>query len=375
MSADMNEQSADIAQRRPPSRRRRVAIAFSVAAILAASAAVTAAVLLREGPADAPPPAAEVSTAPVTSGDMVAETKVAGAIAYARSEAIASGLAGVVTELPGAGATIAPGGVLYRINTLPVVLLSGTTPAWRDFSSDMGDGPDVLQFEQNLAALGFLEEEPDATFDWDTTVAVRAWQVSLGLEPTGSVERAMVLFWNGSLRVDAPAARLGQDVGPGSELYTATSVEKVVDLAVTSSDRSLAVAGGAVTVTLPDGSSVDGVIQDVGSPQSRPKADGSGSTVVIPVRIGIADQDAVADLALASVTVSFASTLRSDVLTVPVDALVPLDDTNYAVEIPPSGDSADRELVPVSVGAVAAGRAEISGDRIVAGLLVVVPAR
>ncbi len=374
MSADTDE-STEITQRRPPSRRRRAAIALSVAAILAAGAVVTAAVLLREDAADAPPPAAAVSTESVTSGDMVAETKVAGAIAYARSEAIASGLAGVVTDLPGAGTVIDPGAVLYRINTLPVVLLSGTVPAWRDFSSEMTDGPDVLQFEQNLAALGFLEEEPDATFDWDTTVAVRAWQVSLGVESTGSIERAMLLFWNGSLRVDAPAARLGQDVGPGSELYQATSVEKVVDLAVTSSDRSLAVAGGAVTVTLPDGSTVDGVIQDVGSPQSRPKADGSGSTVVIPVRISIADQEAVADLALASVTVSFASTLRSDVLTVPVDALVPLDDTHFAVEIPRADASAPRELVPVTVGAVASGRAEISGDRIVAGLLVVVPAR
>ncbi|NYF09538.1 peptidoglycan hydrolase-like protein with peptidoglycan-binding domain [Leifsonia sp. AK011] len=374
MSADIKE-STETAHRRPPSRRRRAVIAVSVVAILATGAVVAAAVFLREGPADAPPPAGAVSTEPVTSGDMVAETKVVGAIAYARSEAIASGVAGVVTELPSAGTVIDPGGVLYRVNTLPVLLLSGTTPAWRDFSSDMSDGPDVLQFEQNLAALGFLEEEPDATFDWDTTVAVRAWQVSLGLEPTGSVERAMLLFWNGSLRVDAPAARLGQDVGPGSELYTATSVEKVVDLAVSSSDRSLAVAGSGVTITLPDGSTVDGAIQDVGSPQSRPKADGSGSSVVIPVRITVADQDAVADLALASVTVSFASTLRSDVLTVPVDALVPLDDTHFAVEIPPSGDSADRELVPVSVGAVASGRAEISGDRIVAGLLVVVPAR
>lgn len=322
-----------------------------------------------------PAAAVSVSTVPVTAGDMASETKVVGAIAYARTEPVTAGIPGVITELPAPGAPVAAGGVLYRINTLPVVLLQGTLPAWRDFTPDMSDGDDVLQLEQNLAAFGLFGETPDAEFDWDTTVAIREWQRSLGIERTGVVERSTVLFFSGELRVDQVTARVGQDVAPGTPLYEATSPEKVVDLLLKSQDRDLAVAGETVTVALPGGGSIDGVIQTVGAPFSKPNPDGNGSSVVVSVRVTLADQDAVADLALASVTVSFSSPLRSDVLTVPVDALVPLDDTHYAVELPRKDAAAERTLLPVEVGASSAGRVEISGTGIVAGLLVVVPNR
>jgi len=354
---------------------RRTAL---VIAACATTLAVGGVLLVPALTADRPAPAAAstpVSTAPVTAGDMVSETKAPGAIAYAVTTPVAAGLGGVLTELPDPGASLSPGSVLYRVDTRPVILLSGTVPAWRDFASGMDDGTDVQQLEQNLAAFGFFTDEPDAEFDWDTAVAIRDWQSSLGLERTGTLERGSVLFWNGSLRVDAITARVGQDVAPGSALYQTTSTEKVVDVAVKSSDRALAVVGQAVSVTLPDGSSVDGIIQMVGAPLSKSDSDGGPSSIVIPVRIGITDQAVIADLALANVTVSFSSALRSDVLTVPVDALVPLDDSHYAVELPPTAGSTGRELVPVTTGAVASGRVEISGDRIVAGLLVVVPAR
>ncbi len=355
-------------------RRRRPVLIAALAIGLAIVAGVVVAVLPR--PSAVPLAAANtVSTAAVTSGDMVAETRMQGVIAYSATTAISSGLAGVITELPAPGASIAAGGVLYRVDTMPVILLTGSAPAWRDFTSGMSDGQDVLQLEENLAAFGFFAEVPDASFDWDTVLAIRDWQSALGLERTGTVERSMVVFWNGSLRVDAMTANLGQGVGPGSPLYQATSTEKVVSVAVSSSDRALAGSGQSVTVTLPDGSSTAGLIQSVGEPVSRPDPEGGPSTVVIPVRVSIADQDAILDLALATVTVSFASALRDDVLTVPVDALVPLDDTHYAVELPPTGKAERGELVPVTTGAVASGRVEISGNRIVAGLLVVVPTR
>ena len=41
------------------------------------------------------------------------------------------GPAGTVTAMPDAGATIRPGHVLYRVDDRPVLLLHGTTPAWR----------------------------------------------------------------------------------------------------------------------------------------------------------------------------------------------------------------------------------------------------
>lgn len=315
------------------------------------------------------------STVEVVAGNMVSETKVPGVIAYAQTTEVSAGRAGVITELPPAETVVTAGGVLYRIDTHPVILFAGGLPVWRDFGPDMTDGNDVLQLERNLAALGFFPEEPDAAFDWDTTVAIREWQGSLGLERTGTVERWEVVFWNDTLRVDSVDARLGQDVGPGSVVFHATGVEKVVDVAVKSSDRSLAVVGQLVTVTLPDGTTTEGTIQTVGAPTSRTSSDGTSKEIVVPVRVVITDQADIAELALASVSVGFASTIRSDVLTVPVDALVPLDDTHYAVEVPAGQDSEDRELVPVEVGAITSGQVEISGDGIVEGLTVVVPRR
>ena len=248
-------------------------------------------------------------------------------------------------------------------------------PAWRDFSSDMSDGEDVRQLEQNLRTLGVFSGEPDSRFTWDTTVAIRAWQRSLGVERTGTLERSMILISDQDLRVDTVESRVGAQVDAGSSLYRATSRQLVVEVNVKSSDRQVAVVGGTVTVALPTGVSADGIVECVAAPVSKPDADGSGSSIVVPVRITVADQAAVADLALSGVTVSFAGAARDGVLTVPVDALVPISDTQFAVEAPRKNPDAERTLIPVTVGAFASGLVEISGTKIVAGLSVVVPAR
>jgi peptidoglycan hydrolase-like protein with peptidoglycan-binding domain len=272
------------------------------------------------------------------------------------------------------------GGVAYRVDTRPVTMLSGALPAWRDFASGMTEGEDIRQLEQNLKTLGFFGGEPDTRFTWDTTVAVRDWQKALGLERTGTIERSMILFSDRDLRVDAVESGVGAQVGPGSTLYQATSLQQVVELNVKSTDRELAVVGGTVTVTLPTGAATEGVIETVGAPVSKPAPEGTGassgaSSIVVPVRISVADQAAIATMALAGVSVSFASTVADDVLTVPVDALVPVGDTVFAVELPGTTAGAERTLVPVTVGAFASGNVEISGEKIVHGLTVVVPER
>jgi peptidoglycan hydrolase-like protein with peptidoglycan-binding domain len=351
--------------------RRRVGIAVLVNVALI----VGYLVWTSGGKEDTPAPLA-VSTAQVATGSMVSETLVPGTVQYATKQAVASGLSGVVTEIPTVGSTIGAGGVAYRVDTRPVTVLSGSMPAWRDLASGMTEGEDIRQLEQNLKTFGFFAGEPDARFTWDTTVAVRDWQKSLGLERTGSVERSMILFTGQDLRVDAVESGMGTQVGPGTTMYQATSVHQVVELNVKSSDREIAVVGGAVTVTLPTGATTDGVIDSVGTPMSKPAADGTGSSsIVVPVRIAVADQAAIAGMALAGVSVSFASTVADDVLTVPVDALVPVSDTGFAVELPGAQPGAERTLLPVTVGAFASGIVEISGDEIVDGLAVVVPER
>jgi len=213
---------------------------------------------------------------------------------------------------------------------------------------------------------------PDATFGTATTRAISALQKALGVERTGTLSRSSIVFSDRDLRVDTVASRVGAQVAPGEVLWQATSTEKVVVLDLASEDRGLAAVGGTVTVTLPSGAAAEGVVASVGSPVAKPKADGSGSTIAVPVRITVADQAALADLALASIAVGFASPLGEDVLTAPVGALVPLSETAFALEVVDGGEST---LLPVTVGASAAGRVEVSGDGVVEGLVVGVPGR
>jgi len=357
---------------RPPKRRRRWAPATAGVALAAVIAGYAA---WAPGDGEQPPPPLAVSTAEVTTGSVVSETKAAGTVQYASTVAIDSGLSGVVTELPAPGATIGAGAVAYRVDTRPVVMLAGTVPAWRDFSSGMTDGEDVRQLEQNLRTLGVFSGEPDPRFTWDTTVAIRAWQKSLGVERTGTLERSMIVISDQDLRVDTVESRVGAEVGAGSPLFQATSRQLIVEVNVKSSDRQVAVAGATVTVTLPTGVTADGIVEIVAAPVSKPDGDGSGTSIVVPVRITIADQAAVADLALSGVTVNFAGTVKEGVLTVPVDALVPISETQFAVELPRKNPDTARTLIPVTVGAFASGLVEISGAKIVDGLPVVVPER
>jgi hypothetical protein len=81
----------------------------------------------------------------------------------------------------------------------------------------------------------------------------------------------------------------------------------------------------------------------------------------------------VAAFPRASVTVQFSSTLADDVLTVPVEALVAVDATSFAVETPSDQPGEAIRRIPVAVGAFASGRVQITGDGIRDGLPVAVP--
>ena len=62
---------------------------------------------------------------------------------------------GTVTWLAPEGSVVRRGGVLYRVDNAPVVLMYGTVPVYRTLSAGIADGPDVRQLEWNLVALGY----------------------------------------------------------------------------------------------------------------------------------------------------------------------------------------------------------------------------
>jgi multidrug efflux pump subunit AcrA (membrane-fusion protein) len=88
------------------------------------------------------------------------------------------------------------------------------------------------------------------------------------------------------------------------------------------------------------------------------------------VTVTIADQRALGSLDAAPVDVDFVSSKREDVLAVPVVALLALPNGGFGLEVV---EGAATRIVPVRTGMFTAGRVEVSGQGIAAGMRVGVP--
>ena len=218
------------------------------------------------------------------------------------------------------------------------------------------DDTDVRQIAANLKALGYTGSLPDQ---------VRAWQRDAGLPVTGVVGPADLIVASGPVHIADHKAAVGERLVAASPdlgtIFDYSGIDKRVIVPLSVGDQGLAGLGRTVTVTLPDNTTVEGSISEVGSVVSAGNID---------VTVSIADQTALGALEVASVDVEFVSRGRDDVLSVPVGALIAMPDSGFAVEVVSGGQST---IVPVRTGLFAAGRVEISGDGIAAGMRVGVP--
>lgn len=312
------------------------------------------------------------ATTEIVQGILEGSTAVTGTLGFADRRTIQSGREGTVTQLPAPGAVIAPGQVLFAIDEVPVFLLRGDLPAWREFATDMSDGPDVRQLEQNLRDLGVFDEEPDEEFRWATVEAILTWQEANGLPETGRLPLGSVVFAAGDLRIADLAVAVGDRVGPGVPIADVTSLTQVVDANVKLADQGLIALGTAVAVRLPGGTDTPGTITSIGTPTEIDATNGQKQTV-IPAVVALDDSAAGAGFQQASVTVDIPSERREHVLSVPVDALIAITPQQFGVELV-DADGTTRQ-VPIATGLFAGGRVEIAGDDIRAGQLVVVPRR
>ena len=420
----------------------RRAVAASVAVLLVGGVATAVLLLPREDRRPAAPPLA-YSTVPVLRGKVTKQSVVTGTLEFARRRTIVAGHAGMVTALPAVGARIGFGQSLYSVDAMPVLLLRGRVPMWRDFAPRMSAGPDVRQLEAGLASMGYFSGTVDERFTAETATAIerlhrafgetcesaqatRSGAAAEGAEPaegdggvtgtadgatglrTGpaaaggeatakpgrpdsapaevarrqravarrtclqSLPRGALLFGTRTLRVAARKAAIGAQLTPGTPVLGVSGAEKVVRADVKLADQDLVDRGTKVTIVLPDGVTTSGEVASV-EPATEQRQEGSNSSaVVIPTTIRLRSQRRARPFQLASVTVRFASAQRSDVLSVPVEALVALDDTDFAVEVPAAQGTA---RLRVKTGLFAAGRVEVSGAGLHAGLRVVVPSQ
>jgi hypothetical protein len=184
---------------------------------------------------------------------------------------------------------------------------------------------------------------------------------------TGSLAVGSVVFEPSAIRVTTVPVSLGSPAAGGMGPPTPARAGGWIDL--DASEQGQVQAGDRVSVTLPDGTTTPGVISLVGK-----VATGSGSSAKITVEVRLRHPQAAGPLDQAPVTVTITTGSVSNVLVVPVDALLAQPSGGYAVEV--AGTHGSHHLVKVSTGLFddAAGLVQVSGIGLHAGQRVVVPA-
>jgi len=244
----------------------------------------------------------------------------------------------------------------------------GASIAKLSFGSELS-GPDVLQLEQALDRLGFTADATmvvDDVYTSETRSALIDWQLATGQEPDGVLHVGDVVVVEAAVRVTAKIAAVGSQVSPGAAVLGIADVEQIVSFELDAVDQSLADEGDSATVVLPDNVEILGVVEEIATTATTAQ-DGS-TTFAVTVRLD--DPDAVGDLTEAPVDVELVGSSVSDVLAVPVSALIALSDGGYAIE---ADSGSGFRLVAADPGFFADGLVEIDVAGVEAGDLVALP--
>jgi hypothetical protein len=397
-------------------RRRRRSLWVLAAVVLVAGVAVA---IAEPFSSKAPPPAGVVdnpvptSLATVTRQDLTSQTQLAATLGYAGSYTVVNqatgtaastsaaspssggssggGSSGTFTSLPAVGQLVRQGQVLYQVSGQPVALLHGSIPAYRALSEGM-TGADVTELNADLVELGYAtssELSPTSDyFSYETAYALEKLQVALGLTETGTLALGQAVFLPTAALVTSVTATLGGPAQSGATVLAATSSARQVNIALDASQQSEVKVGDKVAITLPNNQTTPGVVTSVGtvattassssspdSSSSSPGSSGLGSSnPTITVLVTPTDPAATGSWDQAPVNVTITTATVSNVLVVPVNALVALSGGGYSVEV--VGTTGIHHLVAVSLGLFddADGLVQVTGPGLAAGQRVVIPA-
>jgi hypothetical protein len=343
-----------------------------------------------------------VGTAQVQRRTLSAMVSQAGTLTYrARSDgspySVINQAGGTYTKLPAGGQVIAQGHVLYRVNDRPVVLLHGSTPAYRTLSAG-ATGPDVAELNADLVALGYATpsqpSRTSASFGSATTTALEKLQAALGVTQNGTLTLGQAVFEPTAVRVTAVSGQLGGSAQTGQTVLQGTSSTRQVQVALSASQQTSMVVGDKVTITLPNNHTTPGVVSSVGTVATCPSSSGSGglgfssaapgtdtcssgssgssSTPTITVDVTPSNPAATGTWDEAPVQIGITTASAPNAVVVPVTALLARSGGGYAVEV--VGAGASNHLVPVSLGLFddAEGLVQVTGSALTAGQEVVV---
>jgi hypothetical protein len=381
---------------------KRKAWMLAGAAVTAVTATVAVlATVGRTGNAAAVTDTAPPNTATISQGTLMATVSVPGTLTYGTRVdgspySVINQAAGIYTELPSPGQTISQGQVLYRVNDSPVVLLYGSTPAFRDLSSGEA-GADVSELNADLVSLGYatpaqLGPSSDS-FGEATSAALEMLQTALGESQTGTLTLGQVVFEPVALRVSATDTQPGSSAQPGQSLLQASSTNRQVTVSLDASQQAAVAVGDKVTITLPDNRSTPGIVTAVGtvatcSASSGPGASisaqgtdncpagvpGNSSTPAVTVAVTLSDPAATSSWDQAPVQVQITVAAVPNALAVPVTALLARPGGGYVVEVVGTGGATQHVTVSLGLFDAGAGLVQITGSGLAAGQKVVVPA-
>ncbi|MFI5916391.1 peptidoglycan-binding protein [Dactylosporangium sp. NPDC051541] len=343
---------------------------------VAGVAALVAKQQLSHSDAPAEPTAVSTSTAGVVRKTISERQFVIGTLGYAESYVVTGSGQGTLTWVPPLGTVVNAGDAAFEVDGKRVILLYGTRPAWRDFTSGMTDGVDVEQLETNLRNLGYGDGVTvDQKFTNATYNAIRRWQQDRHVTVTGSLPLGSVTFMPGTIRISGHELKLGTQVGPGATVEYATSNQPAVNINASTQQLGWIKVGDTVLVTLPDNKPRDGKVSAIGATTTTTGSGSGGnagaSQTTVPVTVRV-DGEVTGFVDQATVRVWVIRATHDNVLTVPIAALNSVSDGKYEVIVV---DGTATRRVPVTTGLFddLAGTAEISGDGLSEGQKVQVP--
>jgi hypothetical protein len=351
------------------------------AAVVLVGAAATGGVVATSGGGQATPAAqaSAVNTATVDRGTLSDMVSQYGILTYrARSDgsryAVINRAGGTYTKLPNGGDKVDCGAVLYRVNNQPVLLLCGSTPAYRSLSE--GDsGPDVAVLNANLVHLGYATRaqlDPSSSdFSSATASALEKLQSKLGEDQTGSLDLGQAVFLPESVRIATVTGELGGSAQPGTEVAQATSDMLEVEVNLDPSQQREVKKGDHAQITLPGNTSVTGTVDRLGRVAQVPTGQDNNAGATIPAYISLDHPQQTHGLDQAPVQVEITTKGVANALRVPVTAIVGRSGGGFAVEVVRADGR--RELVAVKLGLfdTADGRVQVvegdlrEGDRVV----------
>ena len=258
-------------------RRKTWALAAAAALVIATATggvvAMSSAKQSTPSAQDTPP-----NTAKVEKGKLSAMVSQDGTLTYrARPDgspySVINRAGGTYTELPENGDKVGCGGVLYRVNDKPVVLLCGTVPTYRDLH--IGDaGQDVRQLNRNLHQLGYdagaRPHRPSDNASPSRRDGARGAPARQGLRVTGALGIGDVVFLPESVRIAKVTAELGGSARPGAPVLKATSDTLHVQVNLDPSQQGEVKQGDRAQITLPGNTPVTGRVEGFGRVAQAP---------------------------------------------------------------------------------------------------------